>query len=485
LLPPDLAYRGADGVFAGGGAHLPWRSGDEAHGLDLRAGGYVEGGAAVSGTLTTPASTTRITWDHLRGDGLAVDAHGAVESDATTTAWDADVIRGARGVRATTELDAAARPFDRARGEVAWRDGGWTVASGLRSTSPRGGGIDDVGVAGPVASIRRGEALGGFGAYDAAAEGGAVGEPGRSTSFARGEGGAFVADRWGALGASLSLRGAGDVASESDRATGASRSGADGAASARARLALPLARAWASSERNDPWLHRIEPAVDAAVLAARGDDLLGVAPGRGGGAIHGDAWLAGGTLASTLGRWGARLGGQTSLSAGALGSFDSAAAPRGVVRSRLSVAGRFFALASEGARVFASGHSTAGVAFVARARVGDRAGLHATLYAAARDGIDPVAARALTDAPLEPSGGFLASPGWTTGGAARMPWTSWLATTGGADADLTAGLLVAARGGLELRDRCGCLRVRLTAAHRLGREGVDAWLAIDLVPGSP
>ena len=104
------------------------------------------------------------------------------------------------------------------------------------------------------------------------------------------------------------------------------------------------------------------------------------------------------------------------------------------------------------------------------------------LLAAERDGVDPVLARAITDAPLEPSSGFLSSMGWTAGAGAGIPWTYWLATTGGVNVDLTAQVLVAARGGIELRDHCGCLRVRANAAHRIGRDGVDAWVTIDLAP---
>src|SRR6185312_16258407 len=171
--------------------------------------------------------------------------------------------------------------------------------------------------------------------------------------------------------------------------------------------------------------------------------------------------------ASAVGRWGARVGADASLSGGALGSLDPSAprAPRALLRWRVAASTSWLALASEGARVAATADAGGpGGAFVARARVG----------------VDPVAARALTDAPLEPSGGFLASEGWTGGAGARVPWTAWLASTAGADADLTAKLLVAARAGLELRDRCGCLRVRLDGAHRIGRDGVDVWLALEI-----
>ena len=39
--------------------------------------------------------------------------------------------------------------------------------------------------------------------------------------------------------------------------------------------------------------------------------------------------------------------------------------------------------------------------------------------------------------------------------------------------------LVAARAGLELRDRCGCLTLRVMGSHRIGRDGVDVWVALD------
>ncbi len=115
LLPPDVAYRGADGMFLGDGIHVPLRPKDGKSALDLRAGGYFEGGAAVEAVARTETTATRLSWDHLRGDGVTVDAHGAVGNgdDAgdeavgaggAILAWDADAIRGARGVVATTDV---------------------------------------------------------------------------------------------------------------------------------------------------------------------------------------------------------------------------------------------------------------------------------------------------------------------------------------------------------------------------------------------
>jgi hypothetical protein len=480
LLPPEIAYRGADGMFLGEGVHLPLARDDSSHGLDVRAGGYFEGGTAIDARMGTDSTTTRVSWDHLHGDGLTLDARGAVESRDAVIAWDGDAIRGARGVRATTDLEPASRVFDRARAESAWTVAdGLTFATSLRATALRGGDLLSLGASGPVASLRDAAAIGGAGAYDAMIEGGALAEPGRTVGFVRGEAGSLLADRWGAAAVSLALRAAGDGVSDGEH-VGDARSGSDGAASARARVAVPFVRAFESDAQNDPWVHRIEPSIGAAVLATHGSDLLGVLPGRGLAAVRGDAWVADAALASEQGRWGGRVGSEVTVSGGALGTFDDGSSVRFVARGRAALSSADVALSAEGARVTSVGGAGAGGAFVARGRVGSADGIHLTLLAAERDGIDPVAARALTDSALEPSGGFLASTGWSAGARARIPWTSWLATTGGADGDLTAQVLVAARAGLELRDHCGCLVLRANGAHRIGREGVDVWVTIDL-----
>src|SRR5205807_2523908 len=104
---------------------------------------------------------------------------------------------------------------------------------------------------------------------------------------------------------------------------------------------------------------------------------------------------------------------------------------------------------------------------------------------AVRTGVDPVTARLLTDAPLEPSAGFLAASGTTGGLAATLPLSHAIITRGGTDADLLEPRLLGARGSVELRDRCGCIVLRITGSHRLGREGVDVWATIDLAPKTP
>jgi hypothetical protein len=304
LLPPEVAYRGSDGVFLGDGVHVPWKSGDTEAGLDLRAGAYVEGGVAVESTLRTPSSVTTLRWDELHQDGFAVDARGSTATEGargTTLSWDADLLRGERGVVSTTDLDAAARVYDRAAAESSWHGGGWVLAAGVMAENVRGSGVGELDAGGPVVRARDSGALGSVGAYDATVESGSLSGAGLvALSFARADMGGMVASRWGPTLASLDVRGAADWATQGET------DGYDTAASARARLTLPVVRTFASDDPMDAWRHRVEPEIEAGVLAAQGDGLLGEIPSPGG--IAGVAWLADAGVKSALGRWGTRQG---------------------------------------------------------------------------------------------------------------------------------------------------------------------------------
>ncbi len=492
LLPPDIAYRGKDGLFLGDGIHVPWRQGDFKNGLDLRAGAYVKGGVAVEGDLRTPSSHTLVRWDYLGTGGVTVDAHGALEhrssptavESAETLAWDADSLLGTRAVVSTTDLDAASRVVNRAGLEASIRDGGLTFATGVRSTSLRGANPYDFGAAGPVASLRAANGIGGIGAYDVAVSGGGFrdGSNGTTVSYARSEAGALLATRASILGASLSLREAADVASDGDR------HGADVALMGRADLRLPFVRGFDSGESGDPWRHRLEPRLSAGALSTRGDSLFELVPGRGRADVHGSAYFSEVGMSSALGRWAAGDGFEASVSGGAVGTDDAAVvsatgeknfAPLPAVRWRASASERWFGLGGEGAHILGG---VPGTAVVARARVGQVDGLRLGATIAERNGVDPVLARLLTDAPLEPSSGFLSADGWTGGARVSVPWSAYVLTRAGVDADLSARLITAARASIEIRDKCDCIALRASGAHRLGRPGTDVWVTIDLAP---
>jgi hypothetical protein len=481
LLAPDLEWRGADGFFAGGGVHMPWQTGDLTRGIDLRAGGYVDGGVVVETTLRTVTTTTRIRWDRWRGDdGLTLDARGATaiagEERIDSVSWEVGGLRGARAVKATTDVDAAARPFDRAEAQAAWLPAGFTFASGVRTVALRGGDLTDLGSGGPVVVARRADALGHAGAYDVGLEGGQVAGAGlEAISFARAEGGALLATRMGAAGASLALRGLGDVANNG------SGGGYDGAGQARATISLPLSRGYASPDTGDPWVHTTEPRVEVAGGAVHASDILVLPVGRGAGAPSGGTWVFAAAWHNAVARWGSRAAAEVDLLGGVVGNAGGVFP---AVRARAAAGGDWLGLRVDFARVAVGSTFDAGGAFVAAARVGPGSGLHLAAHVAERDGIDPMVARALVDAPLEPASGFLAAPGWTGGARLAVPLGRRITTRGGADVDFDQRQLVAAVGSLELHDPCNCVVVRATASHRIGRGGVDAWLAVDLpLPG--
>jgi hypothetical protein len=472
VLPPDVAWRGGDGLFLGEGVHVPWVNGDTQRGLDLRAGAYVDGGVAVDGDLRTATSDTHVKWDRFHtDDGVGLDAHGAT----SVAAWDVDALRRQRAVVATTDVEAAARPYDRAEANAAWRGDGWTFASGARTAALRGGDLLDLGVGGPIATARRSGAFGGsVGAYDVGLEGGAVsGEGTGTTTFARAEGGTLLASRLGPVGATLALRGMADVADDGFL------SGLDAAGQARTTLSLPFARGYASADPNDPWVHETEPRLEAAGLGTHASDVL-ILPAGGGMVVpDGGAWVADAGWRNAVGRWGTRDAVELDASGGAVG--DSLAT-MAALRARASASGRWVALSADFARTLGTGRAAAndGGAFVARMRVGPATSLHLAVHAAERDGVDPLIARALVDAPLEPSSGFLTTAGWTGGARLGIPLGTRVTARGGADVDLEARELVAALGALELHDPCNCVIVRANAAHRIGREGIDVWVTVDI-----
>jgi hypothetical protein len=481
LLPPEVAWRGADGLFAGAGVHVPWTDGDVAEGLDLRAGGYFEGGVDAQVTLRTANTDTHLRWDWLKGNGgLDAVAQGQVAGGGgalpyhETAGWDLDVLRGQRAVQSTTDVYVAAYPFDRGDGQAVWQTGGWLLASGVRAVSLRGSDLLANTAGGPVVTVRRSDAMGSVGSYDATVEGGAVGVSGMdTTSFARAEGTATVAGHLGAVVASASAHAYGDVADDG------ARSGLDGEAQARASVGLPMARAFDASDPSDPWVHATEPRVEGAAIAVHESGVLVVPAARGMQTADGAAWVAAGTWSNVFGRWGGSRGaGELDVTAGGVGDSQQTAL---ALRGRLAVVSDWVGLRADVARVLASSStSSEGGATLGQVRIGPGTGLHLAAHVAGRDGVDPVLARALVFAPLEPATGFLSFTGWTGGAGLAVPIGPRVTAKAGADADLTAKDLVAATGSLELHDPCGCVVVRLAASHRIGRDGVDAWVTVDV-----
>jgi hypothetical protein len=109
LLPLELAWRGDDGLFAGGGVHVPLGSAGTSY-VQLSGGAYTAGGFALAAASASPTSASWVRWEALAGTGLWLDLRGSAGSEGgPVVAWAADAIRGRRGVLGTLELARAAR----------------------------------------------------------------------------------------------------------------------------------------------------------------------------------------------------------------------------------------------------------------------------------------------------------------------------------------------------------------------------------------
>ncbi len=490
LLMPELAYRGKDGLYGSVGGHLPLSAGSLTEGIDVRVGGYVRGGFAAETRVRTRRTTLNVRLDTMRtfergdgvsGAGVTVDARGVAGAGDARMAWDADMLIGRRALYATTALESAARPYDRGRAEafVIGRD--VAVAVGVRTLSTRGAGLEQNLTGGPYATASARRALGERVLVDGSAELGVLGQAATpSASYLRGEAGLYVADHAGPLLAELRARAAG---SAFHAAAAASATDAlDGAASSEASIGLPLARGFGSGLW--PMRHRLEPKLGIRVLTARGRDPFGVAAGRGLRAVRGEAAVAEASVLSSTGRLGTHgawdleaAGGIVGVSRASTPSASRDGLPAARIRQALSFT--HAALLAEGAVV---GAAAEGVAVAAHGRLGRRDGVSLRSRVFAAQGLEPTLARLLVDPLREAPTAYTGRTGVTGGASLRIPFTAWLAAEGGADADLTLRALLGARAGLEIRDRCGCFVVRLSGSQRLGRDGTDVWLAVDLMP---
>lgn len=470
ILPPKVAWRAQDGLLLGSGVHIPfgptpehgWRSA-----LDLRAAGYVKGGAEVDARVATPATSTLVRWDHLRRSLLEIDAHGsAVQHSAGSLAWQLDAIRGARGLEGTIQLEPAARRYDRAELVAMRSSGAGLVALGVRADAARGGPLDRFGAVGPRAHLGLGGALGDVGDVDSGVDVESVHAPGYGSATLAVQRLELGLDaRPGPFSAGVKAR------EELDAGTTDSAGGVLVRTAARARFGLPLVREYGSGP--GPLVHRVEPYVEGGGGYATSHASVFAEPALvDGGLVSAVAGLDN-ALGSTSNRAGATLG----VRAGYVGP---ARRPVPAVAGRLGASLDWLALRSDAAWL---PRQPRDVVEATRLRVGREDGLHVTGYVEGRSGASPTLARLLVaDAFDAPAQGWFDQDGFSTGAGLGVPWTRWLASAVSADYDLRSRRLLGVRGSLAYRHPCGCLAVVAWAGHRLGRRGVDAWMSVDLAP---
>lgn len=473
LLPPDVAYRATDGVYAGLGAHLPWNDGKSA--LDLRGGVYTRGGAVGDARFFAPTARTHVRFDHLRETGVFVDARGFTTKGDLALAWDVDAIRGRRALDATTRLDDAARRWDRAAGEGTLRFSGGRVSVGAIATTLRGGPFGDLGSSGPMLGAALGHvSRDGRARFEVDGFLAALSEPaGSARTYGRSIASATVT---GSLGPFVAV-----ATSRAEAAFTGSEAPPSGIAAGlvRTRIGLPLARAYADGEL----VHVAEPFASVTTgTRTLGAVPLAIAP------LAGDVPDAGSLAAAlgartSLGEPGggkavgleASLGGVSFASGvGAPGAFGRAVARTTYV----SLSGEAAVLADRAAAVPL-------VYGALRSRVGQELGPRLLVHAAFGTRADAFAARRLADGGADVQGPFLAARTSSIGGRGVLPIARRVSFMAGADADLLAPTILGAFGGVELRDRCQCLVLRAFGSRRVGREGVDVWLTLDVLGDAP
>jgi hypothetical protein len=472
MLPPRLAWRGEDGFLAGTGVHIPigGKRGPTLETLDLFASGYVKGGIDTEATLATEHTTTRVRFDHLRESLLAVDSRGSsIGRSGAGVAWHVDAIRGVRGRRGTLALEPASRRYDRARGALGGAFGNLVASVGPSALAPRGDAVDESFVVGPELFLGSGFALGGGSSLDLVAHATSLKEPGgvnESRAFERSELDAGL--HLGALRAGVNVsRGSAAVGTE----LGSSVATWGGV---RTTISLPFARAF--GDERDPFLHVVSPVLEGGVRGGV-TRLESEAPLEDVGAIDDTQVLALSGIDNSLGNWGARSGLRLGLRGGFAGPKDE---PLPIGSGKLLLDSRYFGARVDGGvqvddleRLATSG----------RVRLGRVDTVHLSVFGEGRREREPVLSRLLaSDSWDVSSAGWYDRKGFSAGSELGIAWTRWLATSGGVERDLTHEEWLQMSGALGYRHACGCLALYSWLGHRLGREGIDVQVSVDLMP---
>jgi hypothetical protein len=480
VLPPNVAYRGADGLLIGDGVHIPWKNGDDYDQLDITVSGYVKGGFELVTRFWTPRSTNRVRWDRLGSDHLAINAQGSSpQGQGGVVAWDVDAVRGARARSASLTLDEAARGYDRAGGQAMVRlADGVILSSGIRGVGARGSiGPSERPAWGPTATLAGGGAVGPFGAWNGLATATVLDDAVLgTTTLARGEGGIELSARAAALLARMGVR---QVFTAAD--TGR-MSALDALGVARIELAAPLAQVFAADDDQAPLVHVIEPRLRASVMAARTSGAYFAQTGRPIALGSGRMATASAGLRTAWGRLLGHSGGSLEADVGGIGAVgaEGLSQTTPVVRGRAAWSSRFVGIGSEGAAVV---DGEAGQVLIGKIRFGEQDGWHLVVKSAGRRGLQPLAARALAGTTAEePSGGWLAAEGWSGGAEIAARLARSVGARISAEEDLTSRTLLQVRGSLGYAHPCRCISIDGFVGKRLGRDGIDVWVSIDLAP---
>lgn len=469
LLAPRFAWRGRDGFLFGAGAHVPlWASAW----VESSPAFYVAGGHEIVSSLHSERSESSVRWDHREGRDLVdITSRGVLPTRDGTAAWTIDAIRGSRARVASLSLDSASRSFDRA--EATWTTGrdGWLFSSGVVAGAVRGVGTVAIG---PRIAVNRSISVG--------AIEGAV-----SASFASLQQGEYVwnLSRVNADLASSTWLGPLRVDANADAATmvaalsDASR--ANLSMTARTSAAIPVFKTYAPT-----LVHVIEPAVSVSAFAAKdasssvrdswfvSDPRIGLSSALASGSMLLPALSIDQRLGDPRGH-----GWRFVVASGTTISSDHIAP---ITRARTAVGTRW--LSASGDVLAQRDPSSTRALAMGAIDIAPQARVSVGVDSSWRNGVDPVVTRWLLPSVVSPIGstGWINSDGISAGLNSRIRLRERLTLSGRLDRDLSAGTWLGQRAELRYGDACGCLAISAIAAHRLGREGIDVMVGVDIAP---
>lgn len=466
LLPPRLAWRGDGGLLVGPGVHVPWRESDGSLAwMDLYVSGYTRGGFEIEPSLVTASSRTTVRFDRMDGDLVRVASEGVTRTTRPGgLSWRVDAVGGSRGTTGLVDLREAARPFDDASAFLEVRP--WTstfVHAGVEATGPRG---RDRMRWGPSLLADAGGALGSGVSWQASGALRAIEDDGPgaaqvTTAGARMLGGGW----WGPV--RLSLDGQGTLHATTARGADAQDVVVDSSSEA----ALPLIRHYASTT------HLVEPFVRTRALGA-GRTAEGPVAFRPPAVDDGARWLVTAGARTALGPPGGDRGVRWELAGGRLGAFDGDAL-RSALLTRLGIHVGLLDLQAQGAAVRRDRDH--GAVATARVSMGASDTVAARAEVSSRTRVDPADALAFSPSALVwTPAGELSEQGTSLSLGGHLPFGAGFRAEVASDWDVGKQQWLATGAGLVLDHPCHCVQGRAWVSRRVGREGTDGWLALEL-----
>ncbi|MFO0661737.1 MAG: hypothetical protein U0165_18170 [Polyangiaceae bacterium] len=383
--------------------------------------------------------------------------------------WQVDVVRGERARVGSLSLDSASRAFDRA--DASWTVGSasWLFSSGLRAMAARGASGWAVG---PHLAVARSIAFGPT-VMGAAVNTSVVTNDSSPMSAIRAD--TDLSSRFwlSSLRVDVAARGTETLLVHEASSMN------DLSSDARASLSWPVFRAFSSGA-----VHLLSPSISMTSLVAnvRSD----------GSAEQLASW-------SRLGRYSLPSSGSLAMPAIGLESRVATSTGRGwttfaslgasvtnersrpMARARNHLGLGWVDLSSD---IITSRVTSFGVASIDSIEVRPLRRLSVGSDLTALHGLEPIEARWLSTGSVMPVGSasWLAREGVSAGAFVRVALSDRLSASGRMDRDMTERVWIGERAELRYADRCGCIALSMVVAHRLGREGVDAMLGLDLAP---